>query len=725
MPREIRVRVAEAKQRDAGRGKARIDDGTMRVLSIVAGDIIAINGKRKTAAVAWPAYQEDQNKNIIRIDGLLRKNAGVAINEYVIIAKADVNEAKSVTLAPVDMRLNVDKDFKNFVKSRLLEFPLVEGDSIFVVILGSAIPFTVVRSRPHGIVKISQSTNLNVLGEPTVSAKGIPRVTYEDIGGLHEEIRRTREMIELPLRHPELFQRLGIEPPKGVLLYGPPGCGKTLLAKAVASESEANFFSINGPEIMSKFYGESEKRLREIFEKAQKNAPSIIFVDELDAIAPKREEVTGEVERRVVAQLLALMDGLETRGNIIVIGATNRVNAIDPALRRPGRFDREIELGVPDKQGRLEILQIHTRGMPLAQDVKLQEFSNITHGYTGADISALCREAAMKALRRYLPEINLQEDQQIPPDLLEKMEVIADDFMLAFREITPTAMREVYIEIPSVHWTDVGGLDKVKQNLIESVEWPIKYPNRFKQVGIEPPKGVLLYGAPGCGKTLLAKAVATEGEMNFISIKGPEIFSKWVGESEKAIREIFRKGRMAAPSVIFIDEVDSIIPRRGAGYSDSGVTSRVISQLLTEMDGLESLQNVMVIAATNRPDILDPAMLRPGRFDRLIYVPAPDEDSRLEILKIYTKDMPLADDVDLNRLAQETKGYSGADIASLCREAGMHVLRNSTTYKVSMESFRRAMETIGPSITLEMDNWYRNISSTFRKPQLKPATPIA
>jgi transitional endoplasmic reticulum ATPase len=725
MPREIRVRVAEAKQRDAGRGKARIDDGTMRVLSIVAGDIIAINGKRKTAAVAWPAYQEDQNKNIIRIDGLLRKNAGVAINEYVVIAKAEVNEAKSVTLAPVDMRLNVDKDFKNFVKSRLLEFPLVEGDSIFVVILGSAIPFTVVRSRPHGIVKISQSTTLNVLGEPTVSAKGIPRVTYEDIGGLHEEIRRTREMIELPLRHPELFQRLGIEPPKGVLLYGPPGCGKTLLAKAVANESEANFFSINGPEIMSKFYGESEKRLREIFEKAQKNAPSIIFVDELDAIAPKREEVTGEVERRVVAQLLSLMDGLEARGNIIVIGATNRVNAIDPALRRPGRFDREIELGVPDKQGRLEILQIHTRGMPLAQDINLQEFSNITHGYTGADISALCREAAMKALRRYLPEINLAEQQQIPPDLLEKMEVIAEDFSLAFREITPTAMREVYIEIPSVHWTDVGGLDAVKQNLIESVEWPIKYPNRFKQVGIEPPKGVLLYGAPGCGKTLLAKAVATEGEMNFISIKGPEIFSKWVGESEKAIREIFRKGRMAAPSVIFIDEVDSIIPRRGAGYSDSGVTSRVISQLLTEMDGLESLQNVMVIAATNRPDILDPAMLRPGRFDRLIYVPAPDEDSRLEILKIYTKDMPLADDVDLNSLAQETKGYSGADIASLCREAGMHVLRNNTTYKVSMESFRRAMETIGPSITLEMDNWYRNISSTFRKPQLKPATPIA
>ncbi|MCW4038666.1 MAG: CDC48 family AAA ATPase [Candidatus Bathyarchaeota archaeon] len=724
MAKELRVRVAEAKQRDAGRGKARIDDEVMRSLNIVAGDVVSIKGKRETAAVAWPAYQEDQDRNIIRIDGLLRKNAGASINEYVIIAKADIKDASAVTLAPVDMRLNVDKDFKNFVQSRLLEFPLVENDSIFVVILGSAIPFTVVRSRPHGIVKITQSTNLQVLGEPTVSAKGIPRVTYEDIGGLHEEIRRTREMIELPLRHPELFQRLGIEPPKGVLLYGPPGCGKTLLAKAVANESEANFFSINGPEIMSKFYGESEKRLREIFEKAQKNSPSIVFIDELDAIAPKREEVTGEVERRVVAQLLALMDGLEARGNIIVIGATNRVNAIDPALRRPGRFDREIELGVPDKAGRLEILQIHTRGMPLAEGIELKDLGAITHGYTGADIAALCREAAMKALRRYLPEINLEE-QHIPPELLEHMEVIADDFMMAFREITPTALREVFIEIPSVRWSDVGGLDEVKQNIVESVEWPIKYPEKFKHIGIEPPRGILLYGPPGCGKTLLAKAVATESEMNFITIKGPEVYSKWVGESEKAIREIFRKGRMASPAVIFIDEVDSLIPRRGGGYSDSGVTERVISQLLTEMDGLVTLQDLIVIAATNRPDILDPAMLRPGRFDRLIYVPPPDEESRLAIFKIYTAEMPLADDVDVQGLARETKGYSGADIVALCREAGMQVLRRGTdSNQVSMADFKRAMDVIGPTITSEMENWYRNVSKQFRKP-VQAATPVA
>ncbi len=724
MAKEIRLRVAEAKQRDAGRGKARIDDEAMRVLNVAAGDVISIQGKRETAAVAWPAYQEDQDRNVIRIDGLLRKNAGASINEYVLISKADVKDATTVTLAPVDMRLNVDKDFKNFVQSRLLEFPLVEGDSIFVVILGSAIPFTVVRSRPHGIVKIIQSTNLQVLGEPTVSAKGIPRVTYEDIGGLHEEIRRTREMIELPLRHPELFQRLGIEPPKGVLLYGPPGCGKTLLAKAVANESEANFFSINGPEIMSKFYGESEKRLREIFEKANKNAPGIIFIDELDAIAPKREEVTGEVERRVVAQLLSLMDGLEARGNIIVIGATNRVNAIDPALRRPGRFDREIELGVPDKQGRLEVLQIHTRGMPLAPDVDLPTLSAITHGYTGADIAALCREAAMKALRRYLPEINLEE-QHIPPELLERMEVNADDFTMAFQEITPTAMREVFIEVPSIPWTAVGGLDEVKQNLVESVEWPIKYPDKFKHLGIEPPRGVLLYGPPGCGKTLLAKAVATESEMNFISIKGPEVFSKWVGESEKAIREVFRKGRMAAPAVIFIDEVDSLTPRRGGGYSDSGVTERVISQLLTEMDGLETLQNMIVIAATNRPDILDPAMLRPGRFDRLIYVPPPDDESRVEILKIYTKEMPLADEVDLAALARETKGYSGADIAALCREAGMQVLRRgSGSTQVSTADFERAMDVIGPTITSDMEKWYLGVARQFRKP-IPAATPVA
>ncbi len=716
--------MAEAVQRDAGRGKARLDDQTMRALNLAAGDVISLRGKRLTAAVAWPAYQDDQNRNIIRIDGLLRKNAGVAVNEYVTVAKATISEAAAVTLAPVDMRLNVDEAFQNFVQSRLLDVPFVEGDSLYVVILGSAIPFTVVHTRPSGIVRLIPSTDLQVLSEPSVAAKGGTRVTYEDIGGLHEAVRRTREMIELPLRHPELFQRLGIEPPKGVLLHGPPGCGKTLLARAVANESEANFFSINGPEIMSKFYGESEQRLREIFEKANKDAPSIIFIDELDAIAPKREEVTGEVEKRVVAQLLSLMDGLEARGNVIVIGATNRVNAIDPALRRPGRFDREIELGVPDRPGRLEVLQIHTRGMPLAADVDLATLSAITHGYTGADIAALCREAAMKALRRYLPEIDLEEER-IPPELLERMEVNAEDFQMAFREITPTAMREVFMEIPSVHWSDVGGLDDIKRQLIESVEWPIKYPDKFKQIGITPPRGVLLYGPPGCGKTLLAKAVATESEMNFISIKGPEVFSKWVGESEKGIREVFRKGRMAAPAIIFIDEVDSLIPRRGGGYSDSGVTERVISQLLTEMDGLETLQNVIVIAATNRPDILDPAMLRPGRFDRLIYIPAPDEDARLEILRLYTRSMPLAPEVALPALARATKGYSGADLAALCREAAMQVLRRGAdSAGVSPADFTKAMDQIGPGITPDVENWYLSVAKQFRKP-VTVATPIA
>ena len=722
MASEIRVKVAEAKQRDAGRGKARIHDVAMRELNITAGNIIEIKGKRSTGAVAWPAYQEDANEDIIRIDGLIRKNAGVAMNEFVSVRKAEVSDAQSVVLAPVDMRLNVDSDFISFVKSRLLETPLVDGDSVFVVILGSAIPFTVLRAKPRGIVKIVPSTNLQVLSEPSAEKKGISRVTYEDVGGLHEEIRRTREMVELPLRHPELFQRLGIEPPKGVLLHGPPGCGKTLLVKAVANESDANFLAINGPEIMSKFYGESEKRLRDIFEKAQHEAPSIIFIDELDAIAPKREEVTGEVERRVVAQLLALMDGLEARGNVIVIGASNRVNAIDPALRRPGRFDREIEIGVPDKQGRLEILQIHTRGMPLAENVDLKMLSEKTHGYTGADTAALSREAAMKALRRYLPDIDLVEER-IPPAILEKMEVNLDDFTGAYREVTPTAMREVFIEIPTVHWTDVGGLDEVKQALVEAVEWPIKRPEVFSSIGIRPSRGVLLYGPPGCGKTLLARAVCTESEANFISIKGPEIFSKWVGESEKAIREIFRKGRMAAPSVIFIDEIDSLAPRRGAGYTDSGVTERVISQLLSELDGLETLQNVVVIAATNRPDILDPGLLRPGRFDRLIYIPAPDEGSRKQILQIHTKSIPLAPDVDLIFLARATKGYSGADLQALCNEAAMSTVRRNERV-VTVEDFKNATERTGPTITPETENWYKSVVQQFKKP-IKPATSIA
>ncbi len=717
---EVQLKVADARQRDVGRGIARIDQKTMQKLGITAGDVIEIYGKRKTSAIAWPAYSEDQGREIIRMDGFTRKNAGVAINEYVIVRPAKVKDAISVTLAPVDMRLNVDEDFTHFVKNRLMERTFTEGDTTLVMMLGHAIPFTVVKTRPHGIVRITHDTHLQILNEPAPEARGVPRTTYEDIGGLHEEIQRIREMVELPLRHPELFQRLGIDPPKGVLLHGPPGCGKTLLARAVANESEANFFSINGPEIMSKFYGESEARLREIFQQAQQNAPSIIFIDELDAIAPKREEVTGEVERRVVAQLLALMDGLAARGNVIVIGATNRPDALDPALRRPGRFDREIEIGVPDKQARYEILQIHTRGMPLAEDVDLKKLAEITHGYTGADLAALCRETAMKALRRYLPEINLEEER-IPPSVLEKMEVRMEDFLNAYKEITPTAMREVYIEVPTVHWEDIGGLEDVKRELREAVEWPLKNPEVFKRFGIRPPKGILLYGPPGCGKTLLARAVATESEANFITIKGPEVFSKWVGESEKAIREVFRKARMAAPAIIFFDEFDSLVPKRGMGFGDSGVTERVISQLLTEMDGIMRLEDVVVIAATNRPDIIDPAVLRPGRFDRLIFVPAPDEKGRLEIFKIYTKNMPLAKDVSLEELAKATNGYSGADIEALCREAALNALRRDINAKeVTKADFDAAMEKIGPSIRPEVVEWYKSFMRQVRRIQKPP-----
>jgi transitional endoplasmic reticulum ATPase len=720
----VQLRVGDARQRDVGRGIARIDQRAMQKLDISAGDVVEIVGKRTTSAIAWPAYSEDQNRDMMRIDGFTRKNAGMAINEYVLVRPAKVKNALSITLAPVDMRLNVDEDFTNFVRNRLMERTLVEGDTTLVMMLGHAIPFTVTKTRPHGIIKVTTETRLTILNEPAPEGKGLPRTTYEDIGGLHEEIQRVREMVELPMRHPELFQRLGIEPPKGVLLHGPPGCGKTLLARAVANESEANFFSINGPEIMSKFYGESEARLREIFQQAQQNAPSIIFIDELDAIAPKREEVTGEVERRVVAQLLALMDGLSGRGNVIVIGATNRPGALDPALRRPGRFDREIEIGVPDKQGRYEIVQIHTRGMPLAEDVDLKKLSEMTHGYTGADVSALCRETAMKALRRYLPQINLEEER-IPPSVLEKMEVKVEDFMNAYKEVTPTAMREVYIEVPTVHWDDIGGLEEMKQELKEAVEWPIKSPEIFERLGIKPPKGILLYGPPGCGKTLLARAVATESEANFITIKGPEVFSKWVGESEKAIREVFRKARMAAPSVIFFDEMDSLVPRRGLGFGDSGVSERVISQLLTEMDGIVALEDIVVIAATNRPDIVDPAVLRPGRFDRLIYVPEPDEKSKLQIFKIYTKNMPLAKDISLSQLVAMAKNYSGADIEALCREAGMHALRRDVNAKeVTMINFQEAIKSLGPSITPDMEKWYKSFMQQVRQVQ-KPATPVA
>lgn len=706
---EVQLRVADAKQRDVGHGKVRIDNSTMRKLMVTAGDFVEIRGKKTTTAVVWPAYTEDQGQDIVRMDGLLRRNAGVALNEYVNVGKGEVKEAQSIVFSPTDVRLNIDDEFVGFVKRRFMDMPFVEGDTAMLSIFGSAVPLVATRTKPKGPVRITENTLVQVLSEPAPERKGIQMVTYEDIGGLHGQIQRIREMVELPLRHPELFQRLGIDPPRGIFLYGPPGCGKTLLAKAVANESDANFYVISGPEIMSKFYGESEARLREIFQKAQETSPSIIFIDELDAIAPKREEVTGEVERRVVAQLLSLMDGMGSRENI-VIGATNRPNAIDPALRRPGRFDREIEIGVPDKEGRLETLQIHTRNMPIASDGDFKKISEITHGYTGADMAALCREAAMKCLRRHLPEINLEEER-IPPSILDKMEVKMEDFMQAYRDVTPTAMREVYIEVPTVHWEEVGGLERVKSELIEAVEWPIKNPGMYQRMGIKPPKGILLYGPPGCGKTMLARAVATESEANFISIKGPEVFSKWVGESEKAIREVFRKGRSAAPSIIFFDEIDAIAPRRGMGYADSGATERVISQLLTELDGIESLENVVVIGATNRPDIVDPAIPRPGRFDRLIFVPAPDTKTIRQIVKIHTSKMPLSPDVDLDVLARSAAGYSGADIESICREAAMNALRIDTESKeVTLIDFKDAMARIKPSITQDMNTWYQGFT---------------
>ena len=717
----IQLKVAEAKQqRDVGRGIARIDSDTMKNLGVTVGDVIEIIGKKSTAAKAWPAYPEDQGLAIIRIDGFIRKNCGVSINEFVTVKKAEVEYATSIKLAPVDIRISVDSDFVRFVKDRLIDRPCTRGDTILIMMLGHSVPFMVVNTRPNGIVKISPTTEISILSEPVPELEMPARTTYEDIGGLDEAIKRIREMVELPLRHPEIFQRLGIEPPKGVLLHGPPGCGKTLLARAVANESEANFYAINGPEIMSKFYGESEARMRKMFEDAEKNAPSILFIDEIDAIAPKRSEVTGEVERRVVAQLLASMDGLKGRGNVIVIGATNRPDALDPALRRPGRFDREIEIGIPDVKGRYEILQIHTRGMPLGEDVDLNRVAEITHGYTGADLEALAREAAMKALRRYLPKIDLEE-KRIPHEVLDQMKVTSEDIFGAFREITPTAMREVYVETPNVKWEDVGGLEDVKQNLREAVEWPLKKHEVFKRLGITPPKGILLHGPPGCGKTLLARAVPTESEANFISIRGPEIFSKWVGESEKAIREIFRKARMAAPSIIFFDEFDALVPSRGMDVSDSRVTERVISQLLTEIDGLLTLENVVVLAATNRPDIIDPAVLRPGRFDRRIYVPPPDEEARLKILQIKTKGMPLDSSVDLVALSKRLAGYSGADLDSVCREAAFNALRrdiNSET--VNITDFEKAISEVRPSVTPEMEKWYLEMSKRFKEPQKPP-----
>jgi transitional endoplasmic reticulum ATPase len=710
---ELRLRVAEARQRDVGYGIARIDREVGASAGLSTGDVIEIRGKKLAVATLWLGYLEDE-KDIIRIDGYIRNNAGVALNDYVIVRKAQVKEAKLVTLAPVNSAIKPDENFTKLVKSRLIEYPVVQKNIVPVLFFGNLFNFAVIQTRPSGVVKITPNTRIVIQSRAVQEKYLSTHVTYEDIGGLHEEIQRIREMIELPLRFPELFQRLGIDPPKGVLLHGPPGCGKTLLAKAVATEAEANFILINGPEIMNKYYGETEAKLREIFRRAEEEAPSIIFIDEIDAIAPKRSEVTGEVEKRVVAQLLALMDGLESRGQVIVIGATNRPNAVDPALRRPGRFDREIEIGIPDKKGRKEILQIHTRGMPLAADVDLDKVAEITKGYTGADLAALCREAAMKCIRRRLPSIDFNEER-ISPEILNSLEVTMKDILEAYKEITPTALREVEIETPTVHWDDIGGLHDIKQKLIEAIEWPLKFPDKFERLGIKPPKGILLYGPPGCGKTLLAKAVATEAEANFVTIKGPEVYSKWVGESEKAIREVFRKARQASPCIIFLDEIETIVPRKDMLDDSSGVAHRVAAQLLSEMDGIEELRDVVVLGATNRPDLMDPAVLRPGRFDRLIYVPPPDEAGRYETLKIYTRNMPLSEEVDLRKLAAMTEGYSGADLESLCREAAFAALRRDTNAKyVSWADFQEALKIVRPSITPAMLKEYERVAELLR-----------
>ncbi|MFX1300856.1 MAG: CDC48 family AAA ATPase [Promethearchaeota archaeon] len=717
--KSITLRVKKAHERDAGRFIIRIGSSTMEKLGVQTGDILGIKGRKLTAGIVWPAYPQDEGQSIIRMDGRMRRNAGVSLEENLSVYPVQERPGLSVTLAPLEMRFPV-KDFDDFVKQKLLNCPVVKDDTVHVSILGRPVRFLVRRSRPTGVVLIALNTQITILSEPPKELDvGVPLITYEEIGGLDHEIQRIREMVELPLKHPELFARLGINPPKGVLLFGPPGCGKTLLAQAVANESEAHFISINGPEIMSKFYGESEKRLRQIFDEAEKNAPSIIFIDELDAIAPKREEVIGEVERRVVAQLLAVMDGLQQRGQVIVIGASNRPNAIDPALRRPGRFDREVEIRVPDKDGRHQIIHIHARGMPL-ESVKPESIAGITHGFVGADLAALCREAAMNALRRYLPRINLEEDE-IPPEVLADLRVTNDDFMDALREIQPTAMREVTIEVPNVRWSDVGGLEIIKHKLQQAVQWPLQNPESFTRLGVEPPRGVLLYGPPGCGKTLLARAVATESEANFISIKGPEVLSKWVGESEKAIREVFRRARHAAPAIIFFDEIDAIAPARGTGAGDSHVTERVISQFLTEIDGIQSLKDIVVLAATNRPDLLDPAMLRPGRFDRHILVSAPDEKARKQIFEIYTRDMPITKDVKIDELVRLSENFAGSDIAACCREAALAALEESMeSKKVTRKHFLKAIDEINPTITPEMEKAY--LSWGKQAGQTRPST---
>jgi transitional endoplasmic reticulum ATPase len=696
------MRIEEAKQRDVGKKRARIGPDAMDYLQVSPGDVIQISGKKSTCAIVWPSDEDEKYPDTIRVDGQTRKNINVGLNDIVEIKKIVTKPAKSITLMPISDAVTVDKEFTDFVKNRLKGLPLSHGDEISVMILGNAMDFKISKISPKGVVRIERVTTLTILSEKSDDRKF--RITYEEVGGLRSEIKVMREIVELPLRHPELFTRLGIEPHSGVLLYGPPGCGKTLLAKVLASESDAHMFSINGPEIMNKYYGETEAKLRDIFKEAKENSPSMIFIDEIDAIAPKREEAYGDVEKRVVAQLLALMDGLTDRGNVIVLGATNRPDSVDPALRRPGRFDREMEISVPNADGRLEVMEIHTRGMPIAKDVTLKELSSELNGYTGADMKSLCREAAMRSIRRYLPEIDL-ETEKIPTKILQSMEVKLIDFYDAMREVVPTAMREFYVERSKVYWDDVGGLDESKKILEENLITALINPEKFTKMGIKPPKGALLYGPPGCGKTLLARALATESSGNMILVRGSEILSKWVGESEKAIREIFRKAKSASPCVIIFDELDSLAKFKSG--DEGGVGETVLSQLLTEMeDG--SASRVVVIGISNRPDIIDGSVLRTGRLDLRIFIQPPDERGRFDIIKILTASMPLLQDVNLKEIAVATQNYSGADLAALCREAAVNAMQNNVS-KISSADFAAGLKQVKPSITNEVVTWYEKI----------------
>ena len=701
----LQMRLGEAKQRDVGKKRARIGPDAMDFLKVTPGDIIEISCSKSSCAVVWPADEDEKHPDVIRVDGQTRKNVAGALNEIAKIKKVTTKVAKTVVLMPVNDSVTVDKEFTDFVKNRLKGLPLSQGDEISVMILGNSMEFKINKISPKNVVKIDRSTKLSILTDAEEDKR--IRVTFEEVGGLRSQIKAMREIVELPLRHPELFIRLGVEAHSGILLYGPPGCGKTLLAKVLASESEANMYSINGPEIMNKYYGETEARLRDIFKEAKDNSPSLIFIDEIDAIAPKREEAYGDVEKRVVAQLLALMDGLTERGNVIVLGATNRPDSVDPALRRPGRFDREVEISVPNIDGRLEILQIYTRGMPIAEEIDLKELSSELHGYTGADIKSLCREAAMKAIRRYLPEIDL-ESEKIPSEVLQTMEIKLIDFYDGMHEVIPTAMREFYVERPKVWWQDVGGLNEIKKTLNDNLILAMHDPNQFNRMGIKPPKGALIYGPPGCGKTLLARALATESGANMILVKGPEILSKWLGESEKAVREIFRKAKASSPCVVIFDELDSLA--RYKSNEAGGVGETILSQLLTEMEeGVSS--RVVIIGITNRPDLLDTSLLRTGRLDLVLYVQPPDEKGRLEIIKILTTKMPLASDVKLQEIAVSTQNYTGADLASLCREAAVNAMQ-SNSEKITSSDFAKALKKVRPSITNEVDQWYTTVKES-------------